>query len=99
MSDLISRQAAIDAIHRDANPFLEYAATQIEALPSVQPYTNEEIQKMQEAEQAEIDKAFELGRASAEAEIIRCKDCKHFELNKQVSMCLRRTSDADKNKD
>lgn len=75
--DLIDRSAAIDAIRRDANPFLEYAATQIEALPSAQPYTDEEIQKMQEVEQAEINKAFELGRASAEAEIIRCKDCKY----------------------
>ena len=36
MKDLIDRQAAIDAVHRDANPFLEYAASQIEKLPSAQ---------------------------------------------------------------
>ena len=37
--DCVSRQAAIDAVHRDANPFLEYAASQIEQLPSAQPLT------------------------------------------------------------
>ena len=35
-TDCISRQAAIDAIHRDANPFLEYAASQIESLPTIE---------------------------------------------------------------
>lgn len=51
-----------------------------EKLPPVQLYTNEEIQKIQELEQAEIQKAFQLGREDALSEIIRCKDCKHYEI-------------------
>ena len=48
------------------------------ALPSVQPYTEEEIQRMQDMEQIQLDKAFELGKLDAQEEIIRCKDCKHW---------------------
>ena len=40
----------------------------IDALPSAQPYTDEEIQKMQDLEQAQLDKAYELGRQSAQPE-------------------------------
>lgn len=43
---------------------LEY----VEQLPSAQPYTEAEIQKMQDLEQAELDKAFELGKQSAQPE-------------------------------
>lgn len=49
-----------------------------EHLPSVQPYTDEQIQKMQDMHQAEIEKAFELGREDAKAEIVRCKDCIYY---------------------
>lgn len=52
----------------------------IEQLPSAQPsYTDEQIQKMQELEQAEIEKAFQLGVEDARSEIIRCKDCRYYE--------------------
>lgn len=34
-------------------------------LPSAQPYTEAEIQKMQDLEQAELEKAFELGKTEA----------------------------------
>ena len=34
-------------------------------LPSAQPYTDEEIQKMQDIEQAQLDKAYEMGKADA----------------------------------
>lgn len=37
-------------------------------LPPAQPYTDEEIQKMQDLEQAQLDKAYELGRQSAQSE-------------------------------
>ena len=51
----------------------------IKPLPSVQPtYTDDQIQKMQDMHQAEVEKAFELGREDAKAEIIRCKDCKYY---------------------
>ena len=49
----------------------------IETLPSVQPYTDEQIQKMQEMHQAEIEKAFALGQEDVRAEIIHCGECKH----------------------
>lgn len=75
--DAISRQAAIDAMIKieqddidqygckipegfDCSP----AIKALEKLPSVKPqYTDAEIQKMQEMQQAEIEKAYELGKA------------------------------------
>lgn len=36
MNDFINRQAAIEAIHREGSPFLEYAAQKIEALPAIE---------------------------------------------------------------
>ena len=65
--DLISRKAAIDAIntHFGFNIEEEYgSAVQevINGLPSAQPtYTEAEIQKMQDFEQAQIEKAYRLG--------------------------------------
>ena len=50
-------------------------------LPSAQPYTEEQLQKMQDLEQAEIEKAYELGRKDAKAEIVRCKDCRWSDAN------------------
>lgn len=84
--DTIYRQAAIDTIKRtdvegislnDVIAVTEVIARAVEKLPSAQPYTDEEIQKMQDMEQAQLEKAFELGREDAKAEIVRCKDCKH----------------------
>ena len=43
----------------------------IEKIPSAQPYTDEEIQKMQDLEQAELDKAFELGKEEGRKEAQR----------------------------
>ena len=83
MDDLISRQTAkpryIDAneipycevldadTHKGTGRFMA-DKKDIDALPSVQPYTDEEIQKMQDLEQAQLDKAYELGRQSAQPE-------------------------------
>ena len=82
MRDLIDRQAAIDVV-LGVVPYDEYWKEQIEkavnALPSAQPYSEADIQKMQDLEQAEMLKAYECGRASAQPEIIRCKECKHYE--------------------
>jgi len=70
MSDLISRAAAIDAVKDryykyDRFAKVEELVWEIEALPSAQPYTDEEIQKMQDIEQAQLDKAYEMGKADA----------------------------------
>lgn len=72
MSDLISRQAAIDAICEDSTWLERQGCTEItmverkqrdvdiiENLPTVQPNHNADVSKM---------------------EIIRCKDCKHWNL-------------------
>jgi hypothetical protein len=49
-----------------------YPRDAIMALPSVTPkFTDAEIQKMQELEQAQLDKAYELGKA----EMQPCEDC------------------------
>ena len=76
--DCIERQAAIDALGKDVMGGLNYKRI-LNSLPPAQPYTDAEIQKMQELEQAELQKAYECGRASTQPEIIRCKDCKHYE--------------------
>ena len=65
MDDLISRQAAIDAVsnmlRRKFGIGGDLAEITLAELPSAQPYTDEEIQKMQDIEQAQLDKAYELG--------------------------------------
>jgi hypothetical protein len=71
--DAISRQAAIDAIKKLHSIETEYDCTlyekldviyELEALPPVTPqYTEAEIQKMQDLEFAEIQKAYEIGKA------------------------------------
>jgi hypothetical protein len=58
----------------------------LEALPSAQPYTEAEIQKMQDLYQAEIDEAFELGREDARSDIIYCGECKH--VGTDATCCL-----------
>lgn len=89
MEDLIRRSDAIDIIEKlQSNAemdvvigTLQAAKSALKGLPSAEPYTDEEIQKMQDMEQAQLEKAFELGREDAKAEIVRCKDCKHFEYD------------------
>lgn len=76
MDDLISRQAAIEAVCEDGTMFErqgQYSMTMAErkqrdtdildALPSAQPFTSEQIQIMQELEAAQLEKAYELGKA------------------------------------
>lgn len=83
MSDLISRQAAIDALEetKQSDPFnryeyqnigIDWSIDAIKALPSAQPYTDKEIQRMQDLEQVQLDKAFELGKQDAQPE--PCED-------------------------
>jgi len=55
---------------RDYEGFIEL----VKSMPSVTPkYTDEEIQKMQELEQAQLEKAYELGKAEART----CEDCRN----------------------
>jgi hypothetical protein len=63
-ADAISRQAAIDACLNGWNKDYKEIVEEIRALPPVKPqYTDTEIQKMQDLEFAEIQKAYELGKA------------------------------------
>ena len=69
--DMISRKAAIEVLEErlHANGYSNVALVSelnrsigyLMRLPSVQPYTDEEIQAMQNLEQAQLDKAYELG--------------------------------------
>ena len=77
--DAVSRQAAINALkqaywNKDiqnakndpciVDAMTDWAIRTIKDLPPVKPqYTDDEIQKMQDLEQAEIQKAYELGKA------------------------------------
>ena len=76
--DLIERQAAIDALDGEieitgrtnaeaVKGYVRLVRDRLERLPSAQPYTDAEIQKMQDLEQAEIQKAYELGKLDAES--------------------------------
>ena len=85
MRDPIERQDAIDALTEYGNGravyiSVEEAVRRIEQLPFAQPFTDEEIQKMQDLEQAELQKAYEIGRASAQPDIDEwCTDCKEYD--------------------
>lgn len=82
-NDMISRQQVLDALAKlqdktcgtMANYAVLDAIGDVANLPTAQPYTEAEIQRMQDLEQAEFDKVFELGREEGRKEIIRCKDC------------------------
>jgi hypothetical protein len=72
MKDLIDRAMAIDALDKRFDSIPMEQTTEIlqlrkdlRELPSAQPYTDEEIQKMQDIEQAQLDKAYEMGKADA----------------------------------
>ena len=81
-SDVISRQAAIDAVMGfmpslttpdgcgqfdreifEAQEMFVDIGQALNKLPTAQPFTEEQIQTMQELESAQVEKAFELGKA------------------------------------
>ena len=93
-NDCISRQAAVEGLTGyidDTGIFnqdkwfvhgIKTAITHLKSLPSAQPtYTDAEVQKMQDMEQTQIEKAFDLGREDAMAEIIHCGECKHADYS------------------
>lgn len=69
--DCISREAVEkvtweEPSYDDALNVLTEVRDKVRALPSVKPkFTDEEIQKMQELEQAQLDKTYELGKAES----------------------------------
>ena len=92
--DLISRNKAIRWVKTECNPYgqptLDYESgikviEHLERMSSAQPYTEEEIQAIQDLEQAQLDKAYQIGveegLQSAQLGIIRCKDCKHWKFD------------------
>lgn len=87
--DAISRQAVLGvqakyAEHMGSTKFWQMR-DDIKALPPVTPkHTNEEIQKMQEMEQAEIQKAYELGKEDK----IKVLDKIRAEIEKQEKWLL-----------
>ena len=96
MEDTIYRQEAIRAFDDAGFCTHGYIVDVLKGLPSAQPtYTDEEIQKMADLEQAEIEKAYQLGyedgKENAQPEIIRCKECKWYELpsHKITENCVR----------
>ena len=80
MNDLIGRADALEAIKwmpvEDADAkTVQRCIEAVSNLPSAQPtYTDDEIQKMQEIEQAQIEKAYQLGKEDAEPKWIPCSE-------------------------
>ena len=82
--DLISREAAIDDLHgKDPSQIWDTADIEVwvNALPSAQP-TDADIQRMQDIEQAMLEKAYECGKQDA-AQWIPCSE-KLPEINQTV---------------
>jgi hypothetical protein len=92
-TDCINRQAAIDALDKrfDSIPLEQTAEIlqlrkDLRELPSAQPYTDEEIQKMQDIEQAQFDKIRELAYQEGKADAMRWIPCSERlpEINQTV---------------
>lgn len=81
--DTIYRRAAIGALWKNRNLTFHDSADfegtlfDITNLPSKQPYTGEQLQKLQDLEQAQLEEAYRLGYEEGQGKIIRCKNCKH----------------------
>ena len=80
MSDLISRQAAIDAVNNafDRETLLtgfvrSIAVRAIRDMQSAQPEPSDAVYRL-------YKRAYEAGQRNAQTEIVRCKDCKHYQF-------------------
>lgn len=105
MDDLISRKEAIEWVQNILTTHLYYhpcsksrnvpideVIDRLERVPSIDAvqYTDDEIQRMQDIEQAQIQKAYDLGYAEGKADavpVIRCKDCKYRYIKNDVWTC------------
>lgn len=72
VGDLISRAALFNALANVKT--IEEAFAVIQGMPAAERYTESELQKMQELEAAEIQKAYELGREEGEPRWIPCTE-------------------------
>lgn len=77
MDDLISRQAILDMLEDINNHIIDgygykhdWCVEWVKGLPSIDAgqYTDDEIQRMQDIEQAQIQKAYDLGYAEGKAD-------------------------------
>ena len=83
MQDLIYRQEAIDAMHQYSyfNDFdvsvidEDIAVIALKDLSSAQPYTDEEIQKIQDLEQVQFYKIHDLAYQEGKADAMRWISC------------------------
>ena len=72
MNDLISRAALFNSLANVKT--LEEAFAVIQWMPAAERYTEGEVEKMQELEAAEIQKAYELGREEWKPRWIPCAE-------------------------
>ena len=99
MDDLISRQALMkelsDFVRASNNsdfartPTWNDAVSLVGSMPSAQPYTEDEIQKIQDLEQAQFDKVYELGKQAAEPEPLTEKEQRIFlaAMDREMKVC------------
>ena len=78
--DCISREEAINVVHKYFVKYLklndDICLDGIKSLPSVTPkFTDAEIQNMQELEQAQLEKVYEVAYELGKTEIQPCEDC------------------------
>ena len=64
----------------------ERVKTWLDEVPSIDAVqrTDDVLQRMQDIEQAQIEKAYDLGYAEGKADavqVVRCKDCKYYKEN------------------
>lgn len=72
MNDLISRAALFNSLANVKT--LEEAFAVIQGMPAAARYTEDEVEKMQKLEAAEIQKAYELGREEGKPRWIPCAE-------------------------
>ena len=79
MNDLISRQVAIDALKEHRAMYCDNT-----------PYTFSKLSYAEKSRVDELDTAIAtlVNLPSAQPEIIRCKDCKFFQINKIDNTCI-----------
>lgn len=68
-TDCISRQGVIDVLSQYPFEKVVNCISIIEEFPSAQTYKEEQIQKMQDLEQAQLEEAYRRGRESAQPKI------------------------------
>lgn len=107
MTDLISRQAAVDALDGvkvdeeycteydiGYNDGIDFAVSKLSVLPSAEPKPSELARDIATIIEDEMDMRVVL--KNAEPEIIKCKDCRWF---KKLGCAIKIVDDSDKPKE